>query len=452
MAAMPWWEDGDETGVFKLKDIPPHSLEAEMCALGSAMITRAATEELLTTISDEALIYHPAHQEIYRAIKAVYGEGKAVDLVTLKNKLVETERLPHAGGIEYLINLNEVVPTAINAAHYCRIVCDYAVLRRLQSAGKSIVDIVNDPELDVHEKVEKARGLVEASSYSRGQGVTASQINLDAERTVVPWQLGLIGAEQMDIVGKLGETTNGLYTTQVTTVEADTGIGKSWAAQQTIVNCCRMGYRVRLIQLADMTETDVANRIIGMMCGVPSKPKLTPSSTESDKQAAKRWAEAETEFRSWGDLFEIYDSSAEGNSETVQEIGAWVRRRHRELPAQVVVWDYVQMLRWQGRTQGLTEELNLCSRELDVLAKSLKSCATVVLSQVNGEGQTQYSTQPEKIAAVRVQITDETEGEQKGKLLKWTIKKHRFKPVKGWSGFWERDYRGQFFDVRRASQ
>lgn len=422
---------------FDLSNRAPHSLEAEMCALGCAMLARNGVDAILELLPDADLLYHPAHKKIHSAIMGLAKEGQAVDLVTVKNWALSRGFLPEIGGWEYLYNLHEVVPIATHARHYCRIVRDYATLRNLQTAGKQIVEVVNDPDLDPRQKVEKAMALIGTAESSQvGQGITADKVDFDAQRVVVPWKLGLIGAERMDRVGKLGSTTGGLYCGQVTLLEADTGVGKSWALQQTVLNACRQGYRVRIIQLADMTETDVANRIIGMMTGITYKP--------GSGDGLKRWQEAEDEFRSWGDRFEIYDSSARGNSDNIQEIIPWVKHRQRELPAQVLGWDYVQMLRWRGKTQNLTEELNLVSRELEQLARHdiMSKCATIVLSQVNKEGQTQYSTQPEKIAAVRVQITKADDED----WLKWTIKKHRFKPVRGYAGEWLRDPRGQFYD------
>lgn len=433
--------------MFKEFKAPPHSLEAEMSALGSAMMGAKFAEQFLHEAPDVDLFYHPAHREVYHAIVDLVQNGQAVDLVTLKNWLIPRDKLKSAGGIEYLINLMEVVPTASNLVHYCHIVRDYATLRQLQKAGKDIAEIVNDPELTVAEKLEKARGMVEASSNVDAITSTAASINLEGTKLVVPWQLGKIGPVNDQSVGRLGKTVNGLYLGQITTVEADTGIGKSWAAQQSIISMLRAGYRVRLVLLADMTDEDVAGRLLAMMCGMSTAPVFDDPLDDENEKYERRWQDAVAEFRSWGDRLEIYDSSKDGNDDTVQGIQAWLLSRQHKASAQAVFIDYMQMIRWKGKTSGLTEEGNLVARELGKLCKKLGSCAMIVLSQVNQEGQTQYSTQLEKVAAVRVQLTVASEDGSESEVLKWAVKKHRFKPVRGYVGFFARDHLGRFFDT-----
>ena len=65
--------------------------------------------------------YQPAHREIFSAAKALALNHMAVDLVTMDAELNRRSTLPGVGGIEYLIELTQFVPTAANVKDYIRI-------------------------------------------------------------------------------------------------------------------------------------------------------------------------------------------------------------------------------------------------------------------------------------------------------------------------------------------
>ena len=135
--------------------VPLHSVEAEMSALGSMLYGERAADEVLA-ILDEEDFYRPAHREMYRAMRQLQRESKAIDLVTLKQELVRRGKLEDVGGEEHLIRIAEFVPSPANAAHYAHIVLENATLRRLEDACHEIVKVVRDPDLTTDEKVNEA--------------------------------------------------------------------------------------------------------------------------------------------------------------------------------------------------------------------------------------------------------------------------------------------------------
>lgn len=101
--------------------VPPHSTEAERSVLGAMLqdggAVSAATEAL--TAED---FYVPAHKEIFDAARSLAAANMAVDLVTMDAELSRRGTLPGVGGIEYLIELTQFVPTTANTRYYVRIV------------------------------------------------------------------------------------------------------------------------------------------------------------------------------------------------------------------------------------------------------------------------------------------------------------------------------------------
>ena len=117
--------------------VPPHSTEAERSVLGAMLQSGGAVSSALEMLSADDF-YVPAHREIFDGAKALAVRHMAVDLVTMNSELSRRGTLPGVGGIEYLIELTQFVPTTVNVKDYIRIVSEKATLRRLIAASGEI--------------------------------------------------------------------------------------------------------------------------------------------------------------------------------------------------------------------------------------------------------------------------------------------------------------------------
>ena len=105
--------------------IPLHSIEAEMSVLGSMLLAQRAAEEIVTILSEDDF-FRPAHQVIFRALRQLITSHKEIDIVTLRTELTERAMLNDVGGVDYLLQLAEYVPSAANSKYYAQIVLDKA--------------------------------------------------------------------------------------------------------------------------------------------------------------------------------------------------------------------------------------------------------------------------------------------------------------------------------------
>ena len=99
----------------------PQSIEAEMSVLG-AMLLDNEVISFVVPILNKNSFYKTAHQELYQTIVEVYDKGQVVDLVVLREELKKRSLLEKVGGIEYLMALEEAVPTIGNVEFYANIV------------------------------------------------------------------------------------------------------------------------------------------------------------------------------------------------------------------------------------------------------------------------------------------------------------------------------------------
>src|SRR5699024_9551589 len=100
--------------------------------------------------------YRSANGHIYQAILDLYNRREPPDFVTVVDELERRALLEQVGGISYLTELINTVPTAVHVEYYGRIVERTSTLRRLIHAGTEIANIGFDDSADVEDALDRA--------------------------------------------------------------------------------------------------------------------------------------------------------------------------------------------------------------------------------------------------------------------------------------------------------
>ena len=111
----------------------PLSVEAEQSVLGSILVKPESYENIAGQLSADDF-YMEEHRAIFAAIQEMFLKNRTIDTVTLVDALVQGGYRDQTGGIQYLTQIAEVVPSAANIRDYAKIVKEKALLRRLISA------------------------------------------------------------------------------------------------------------------------------------------------------------------------------------------------------------------------------------------------------------------------------------------------------------------------------
>ena len=120
-----------------IKRILPHSVEAEQSVIGSMLMGREAIMTASEILTSEDFYQHQ-YGIIFDAMVELFNEGKAVDVVTLQNRLKEKDVPPEIAGMEFVRDLLNAVPTSANVKYYATIVSEKAILRRLIRLSEEI--------------------------------------------------------------------------------------------------------------------------------------------------------------------------------------------------------------------------------------------------------------------------------------------------------------------------
>ena len=145
------------TSVVDLRDappgrVPPNSVEAEISVLGAVLLSSDAANVALEKLHAEDF-YRPAHQAIFEAVSNLFNANDPIDAVTVTEALRRNDVLERVGGVGYLTELIDQVPSTSNVEHYVGIVEEHALRRRLMKVGGDVVSYATQTSESIHEVI-----------------------------------------------------------------------------------------------------------------------------------------------------------------------------------------------------------------------------------------------------------------------------------------------------------
>lgn len=354
---------------------PPRDDEAERCVLGGILIDNHAYFRIADVLFPEDF-YRPAHQIIFKAIVELFQKKQVVDLVTLASRIRDLELLDQVGGPPYLASLLEAVPTAAHLEDYAQIVSAHALRRGVISKATEVVT----KSFGEFESVEAYVDYVEQTIFSVTQQRRTKTIT--PIRNIVHSTFEMIETmyeNESKLSGissgfeDLDELTSGFQKGDLVVLAARPSMGKTsfviniaahasiHLKQSVAVFSLEMGKEQLVLRLmTSLGQIDAHHMRTGKLKDA-DWPKLT--------QAAGILSEA--------NLY-IDDTAAI----TVHEMRAKARRLKLEGQLDMVIVDYLQLMRVSGRVESREREISEISRSLKALAKEL-NVPVIALSQLN---------------------------------------------------------------------
>ena len=354
--------------------IPLHSIEAEMSVLGSMLLAQRAAEEIVTILSEDDF-FRPAHQIIFRALRQLITSHKEIDIVTLRTELTERAVLNDVGGVDYLLQLAEYVPSAANAKYYAQIVLDKATMRRLELAGRNIISIVHD-RIDKAEQEVFEVGRKQLGKYFQHVSNLAKEFFVDVDR-IVETGKPMFGLPTGFI--DLDKITSGLYPGDFVIIGARPAMGKTSLVLDLALNVAmgrgREGKRgaVAFFSL-EMSSIQLVRRMVSMISGV-SMGVLKSEKGLSEKQYLALADACEN-------LYSLPIFIDDGSDISPMEMRGKCRRLKAEHGLELVVVDYLQLMRGSRRTENRVQEISEIARACKSMAKELE-VPVIALSQLS---------------------------------------------------------------------
>ena len=360
---------------MELGKIPPHDIEAEQAILGSMLTDKDAVISAIEVLKEDAF-YREDNKAIYAAILSLYAKSEPIDIITVKAELVENGNFERIGGLEYLAELPERVPTTSNVDRYIKIVEEKAMLRSLISTANELVSLgYNETEevdsiMDLAEK--KVFDLAQKKNTKGYTPIKDVLVESFAKLEELYNQKGKISGKTTGFTD-LDLRTSGLHNSDLIIVAARPAMGKSAFAINIATNLALSGTPVAIFNL-EMSKEQVGNRILCSEAMVDSNKIRTGQVEDED------WMKLASTL---GRLSEapIYIDDTAGIS--IMEIRAKCRKLKLEKDIGLVVIDYLQLIQGSGkRNSSREQEISEISRSLKILAKEL-DIPVIALSQLS---------------------------------------------------------------------
>ncbi|WP_281646362.1 replicative DNA helicase [Parendozoicomonas sp. Alg238-R29] len=357
---------------------PPHSIEAEQSVLGGLMLDNEAWDKVGDKVTTDDF-YNPAHRQLFECVQALALESKPFDPITVAEELDRKGHLEESGGISYLTELVESIPSVANLRAYAEIVYERSVLRQLISASQRIADAAYVPEGrkadDVVEMAEREVFNIAESRAKEGGPVGAREL---LKRTV----------EKIDELFKttgmitglttgfkdLDEMTSGFQPSDMIVVAARPSMGKTTFSMNLVENALLSSDDCVVVFSLEMPAEQL------MMRSLSSLGRIDQGKVRTGKLEDEDWPKLSNAVKSLKEKKLFIDDSA---GISPQEMRTRLRRIHREHgKIGMVMIDYLQLMQIPGFSEGRTNEISEISRSIKAMAKEFE-CPVIALSQLN---------------------------------------------------------------------
>ncbi len=362
--------------------IPPHSIESESSVLGGLLLDNNAWDRVGDVLAEDNFYRHE-HKLIFTAIASMINAGKPADVITVYEHLQGIGKAEEVGGLAYLNQLAQYVPSATNIRRYGEIVRERSILRKLVTASDEIATNAFNPQ---GKTVDRVLDEAEQKIFAIGEEGSRMKQGFQSLDTLVVDLLDRVqemADNPVDVTGvptgfvDLDRMTSGLQAGDLVVLAARPSMGKtSFAVNIAEHVALNEGLPVAVFSM-EMGAAQLAVRIVGSIGRVNQGNLRTGKLTDEDWP---RLSEAIERLRT----VSLHIDETPGL--TPSELRANARRLARQCgKLGLIVVDYLQLMSGSGSaasSDNRATELGEISRGLKMLAKELQ-CPVIALSQLN---------------------------------------------------------------------
>lgn len=355
---------------------PPHNNEAEQSVIGAIFLDPQTLINASEILRPEDF-YRVAHQKIFATMIDLSDKGQAVDVVTVTEELSAKKELENVGGISYLTELANAVPTAANIVYYARIVEEKALLRRLIKVATSIVEDGYTREDEVEALLAEAEKKMMEVSNRKNAGdfrhikdvLVETYDNIEQLHTRKGDVTGIpTGFRDLDRI------TAGFQRNDLIIVAARPSVGKTAFALNVAQNVAtKTDENVAIFSL----EMGAEQLVMRMLC---AEGNIDAQVLRTGALEAEDWRKLTMAMGTLSNAGIFIDDTP---GVRINEIRAKCRRLQQEHGLGMIMIDYLQLIMGSGRPgENRQQEVSEISRSLKALARELK-VPVIALSQLS---------------------------------------------------------------------
>lgn len=355
---------------------PPQNIEAEQAVLGAIFLEPSSLVQASEILIPEDF-YRASHQRIFNVMITLSEKGEPVDLVTVTSELADLKLLEEIGGVSYLSDLANSVPTAANIEYYAKIVEEKSLLRRLIRTATTIVTEGYSQDEEVDALLNEAEKSILDVSRRKNSGAFQNIKDVLVEAYDNIEQLNnRVG----DITGiptgfkELDRMTAGFQRNDLIIVAARPSVGKTAFALNIAQNVAtKTDENVAIFSL----EMGAQQLVMRMLC---AEGNINAQNLRTGSLTPEDWGKLTMAMGSLSNAG-IYIDDTPGVK--INEIQSKCRRLKQESGLGMILIDYLQLIQGSGRSgENRQQEVSEISRSLKQLARELQ-VPVIALSQLS---------------------------------------------------------------------
>lgn len=409
---------------IKNPKILPNNNEAEQSLLGSILIDDTVATEVLSELK-ESDFYFVAHKLIYNAMCELQREGKPVDIITLSDKLIKsktadksgrvstTDNLQKVGGMSYLTELTNIIPSSANYRYYFNIIKKNGMLRTIINASNKISENTYNSDDSDMALAYAEKTIFDISDNQENKDLV--HVNDTINKVLKGYEDVLTNPDsnkgQLSHFKNLDKYTNGYKGGQMIILAARPGCGKTSFAMNIVCNIARKEpEKVVAVFNLEMSISELTQRILLTMASVPHESVMTGASADEFKRLwqAKKVLETSNVY---------IDDTANTTPEQIMSKCRRLKQMKKRLD--FVVIDYLQLLKAHTSRQSIQQEVTEISRSLKIMAKEL-DVPVLALSQTSRDLEKREDGDP-KMSDLRESGSIEQDADQVYFLIKQKV-------------------------------
>lgn len=343
----------------------PNSQDAEKSVLGSMIKSTTSLNLGMEKLKSDDF-YYPHHIAIFDAMRQLFQTGRAVDIVTLDEALNKSGQLSNFGGMDYIFELLNFVPTTVNFEHYMDIVLEKSTLRKLIDAcGK-----ISTSCYQQNQELSDVLALAEKSIFDIVMQRTSSERMVHISSLLSPVFSDI--EENFKNPGKvrgvptgfkkLDRLLTGLHEGELILIGARPSMGKTSFAINVAQQAAKAGKTTAVFSL-EMPNKQIVTRIL---C---SEARVNMQNVRLGHMENEDWRR----LAMAGEL--LYNRPLyldDSSSLTPSQLRSRLRRLMMDKGVDLVVIDYLQLMSADGRPENRQLEVGEISRRLKSIALELK--------------------------------------------------------------------------------
>tara|TARA_B100001059_G_scaffold59759_1_gene55238 strand:- start:675 stop:2174 length:1500 start_codon:yes stop_codon:yes gene_type:complete len=385
-------------------DLAPHNIEAEQALLGALLINNDVYDRVANVLN-ETHFFDPVHGKIFEVAASRIKNNSLASPVTLKAFLEDDPGLAELGGNAYLVRLAGASVSVFASKDYAELIRELATRRSLIDIGNEIsgkagtIDIENDPKEQIINAEQKLYELAETGQKGSGfkSFLKAIKEAVDVANSAYQREGGMVGPSTgfNDLDKKLG----GLHQSDLLILAGRPSMGKTALATNIAFNIAKK-YSKGTLQ--DGSEGAIDGGVVGFysleMSAEQLAARILSEVSEVPSDQIRRGDMTEKEFRRFVEAAKSLEACPLFIDDTpalpITQLAARARRLKRTNGLDVLIVDYLQLVRPASSKDSRVNEVSEITQGLKAIAKEL-DIPVIALSQLSRQVENRDDKRPQ---------------------------------------------------------